>query len=48
MNDADSAAAVAATPAVRQAVVTGRSRCQVSIAALVGKSQIEAATEPSV
>jgi hypothetical protein len=48
VNDADSAAAVAAAPALCHRVVCRRTRCQVSIAALVGNSQTDAATEVSV
>jgi hypothetical protein len=48
VKDADSTAAVAATPAVRHWVVRGRSSCQVSIAALDGNSQTDAATELNV
>ncbi len=48
MNDADSAAAVAAAPAVRHSVMRGRSSCQVSNAALSGNSHTAAASELSV
>ena len=48
MNDADSAAAVAAAPAVRHSSVRVRSSCHVSVAALTGNSQTAAATELSV
>ena len=48
MNDADSAAAVAAVTAVRHSVVWVRSARQVSTAALTGNSQIAAAREFSV
>ena len=56
MNDADSAAAVAAAPAVRHWVLPGRvtgrpdrrSRFHVSTAALTGNSQTAAASELSV
>ena len=48
MNDTDSAAVVAAAPAVRHSPQRGRSSRQVSIAALVGNSQTEAATELNV
>ena len=48
VNDADSAAAVAAAPAVRHSSVRVRNSCHVSVAALTGNSQIEAASEFSV
>ena len=48
MNEADSAAAVAAAPAVRHSSVWLRSRCQVRVAALTGNSQTAAATELSM
>ncbi|EUA93441.1 hypothetical protein I551_0189 [Mycobacterium ulcerans str. Harvey] len=48
MNDADSAAAVAAEPAVRHSVRWPRIARQVSVAALTGNSQIAAASEFSV
>ncbi len=48
MNDPDSAAAVAAAPAVRHSSVRVRSSRHVSVAALTGNSQIEAASEFSV
>jgi hypothetical protein len=48
VNDADRAAAVAAAPAVRHSSVRPRSSCHVSVAALTGNSQIDAARELSV
>ncbi len=48
MNDADSAAAVAAVAAVRHSVVWLRNARQVRTAALIGNSQIAAASELSV
>ena len=48
MNDADSAAAVAAAPAVRHSSLRVRSKCQVRVAALTGNSQTAAASELSV
>ena len=45
MNDADRAAAVADAPAVRHWVLIGRNRNQVKVAALVGNSQTDAASE---
>ena len=48
MNDADSAAAVAAAPAVRHRVVRPISNCQVSDAAATGNNQTAAASELNV
>ena len=48
VNDADSAAAAAAHPAVRHSSVLVRSTCHVNVAALTGNSQTAAATELSV
>jgi 6-phosphogluconolactonase (cycloisomerase 2 family) len=48
VKDADSAAAVAVTAAARHWQASGRTRCQVSIAALDGNSHTDAATEDSV
>ena len=48
MNDAESAAAVAATAAVRHSVVWVRNARQVSTAALTGNSQIAVASELNV
>ena len=45
MNDADSAAAVAAAPAVRHSSMRLRSRFHVRHAALTGNSQTAAASE---
>ena len=48
MNEPDSAAAVAAAPAVRHSSIRLRSSCHVSVAALTGNSQSAADTELSV
>ena len=45
MNDAQSAPAVAAAPAVRHREIRLINNCQVSIPALSGKSQTAAASE---